>query len=186
MFPPRPTELLHLLLREVIRDGDLVVDATAGNGHDTVFLADCVGPTGKVLALDIQQQAIDSTRARLQESGLLGRASLHCVSHASLADLTAEATASVIIFNLGYLPGADHGTITQTAATLEALRASCQVLKPGGALAVVCYPGHPGGDQEAAAVEAFFQNLEKHRTARYSMLATKKPAPFLLLSQRIC
>ncbi len=186
MFPPRPTELLHLLLRDVISEGDLVIDATAGNGHDTVFLSGRVGPTGKVIAVDIQQLAIDSTRRRLEENDFLERASLHCVSHTSLADLTGEATASVILFNLGYLPGADHNTITRTAATLEALRASCSILRAGGALAVICYPGHPGGDEEAAAVEAFFHNLRTHRTARYSMLATLKPAPFLLLSRKIC
>lgn len=183
MFPPRPTELLHLLLKSEIAAGDFVIDATAGNGHDTVFLARAVGETGKVLAIDVQAQAIASTAARLESEGLRDRVTLHLGCHSELVRIAGVKEPGAILFNLGYLPGGDHGVITRTEKTLKALAAAVEILKPSGVLAVVCYPGHEGGGEEAAAVENFIASLTGHRTARYGMLATEKPAPFLLLTR---
>ncbi len=184
MFPPRPTELLHLLLKSKIAAGDFVIDATAGNGHDTVFLAKAVGESGKVLAIDIQEQAIESTATRLESEGLRDRVKLELGCHADLAEMAGGKRPSAIIFNLGYLPGGDHGLITRTENTLQALSTAWEILISGGVLAVVCYPGHDGGDEEAAAVEDFITSLSAHRTARYGMLSTAKPSPFLLLSRK--
>lgn len=184
MFPPRPTELLHLLLKSEIAAGDFAIDATAGNGHDTAFLAHIVGETGKVLAIDVQAQAIESTAARLESEGLRDRVKLHQGCHSDLANLAGGKRPNAIIFNLGYLPGGDHGMITHRESTLKALAAASEILVPGGVLAVICYPGHNRGAEEAAAVEAFIPTLATHRTARYSMLATEKPAPILLLSKK--
>jgi 16S rRNA C1402 N4-methylase RsmH len=184
MFPPRPTELLHLLLKSEIAAGDFVIDATAGNGHDTAFLAKVAGETGKVLAIDVQAQAIESTAARLESEGLRDRVKLHHGCHTNLADFAGGKSPTAIIFNLGYLPGGDHGVITRTENTLQALEAASEILRPAGILAVICYPGHDGGGEEAAAVEDFIASLATHRTARYGMLAAEKPAPFLLLSRK--
>jgi 16S rRNA C1402 N4-methylase RsmH len=184
MFPPRPTELLHLLLRGEISAGDFAIDATAGNGHDTLFLAKAVGETGKVLAIDIQEQAIASTAARLENEGLLGRVKMHHGCHTELAKAAGEQSPRAVVFNLGYLPGGDHSLITRTEKTLRALAAASEILIPGGVLAVVCYPGHEGGDAESAEVAHFISSLAAHRTARYGMLSTEKPAPFLLLSRK--
>lgn len=183
MFPPHPTDLLHLLLRSEIAAGDFAIDATAGNGHDTVFLAQAVGKTGRVLAIDIQPQAITSTAARLEIEGLRDRVSVHVGCHSELAEIAGEEKPSAIIFNLGYLPGSDRSVITRTEKTLKALAAAVEILKPGGVLAVICYTGHEGGGEEAAAVENFIEGLPKHRTARYGMLSGDKPAPFLLLTR---
>lgn len=184
MCPPRPTELLHLLLESEIAAGDFVIDATAGNGHDTVFLAKAVGETGRVLAIDIQARAIESTAARLESEGLRDRVKLHLGCHAELAEIAGGGKPSAIIFNLGYLPGGDHGLVTRTENTVKAISAAADILRPGGALAVICYPGHPGGGEEAAAAEGFIASLPRHRIARYGMISTEKPAPFLLLSRK--
>lgn len=182
MFLMCPTELLHVLLREVILEGDCVVDATAGNGHDTVFLAEAVGETGKVIAIDIQAEAIASTRQRLEETRLDSRVELHQASHAEIGRLLAAGAASVIVFNLGYLPGSDRALVTKSETTLKALAASVDVLKKGGVLAVTCYPDHPGGDDEAAGVMGFLRGLEHFRLAKYELLSTHRPALFLLLA----
>ena len=184
MLPPYPTDLLHLLLREAIHAGDLVVDATAGNGHDTIFLAEAVGAEGKVVAIDLQAGAIESTRQRLLERGLESRAELHHASHAELGNFVSPETASAILFNLGYLPGFDHSVVTERDSTLAALVGSIAALKPGGVLAVVCYLGHVGGEAEAEAVENFLQGLESFRLAKYQPFSTRSSPPFLLLASK--
>jgi predicted methyltransferase len=182
MFLMCPTDLLHVLLKQVICKGDCVVDATAGNGHDTVFLAEAVGDEGKVIAIDIQAQAIEATRQRLQEKQLENWVELHQVSHADLGQFVAMDSAAAIVFNLGYLPGSDRGLVTQSETTLMALAASVVVLKKGGVLAVVCYPDHLGGDDEASQVVAFLRSLENFRLGKYELLSTHRPSPFVLFA----
>ncbi len=183
-FPPRPTALAQALLRPLIREGDLVIDATAGNGHDTLFLAECAGPSGRVLAFDVQEAALVSARARLTESGLGARVGFFHESHAAMHARAADGSAAVIMFNLGYLPGEDHDLTTESSETLAALDAAARVLKPAGVLSVVCYPGHPAGAAEAEAVETWMSGLPATgwRVARYGAIGTKRPAPFLLLA----
>ena len=182
-FPPRPTLLAQELIRPFIREGDLVIDATCGNGHDTLFLAECVGASGKVLAFDVQEIAIASTKALLERSGLANRVEFYQESHASISDRVQAGSTTVVMFNLGYLPGADKEQTTRADETLTALAAASISLKPGGILSVVCYPGHDAGADESAAVENEFAALARAgwRAAKYGMLGTLRPAPFLLL-----
>jgi SAM-dependent methyltransferase len=182
MGPPRPTELAHRLLEDVVGDGALAIDATAGNGHDTLFLARLVGPSGRVLAFDVQAAAIESTRTLLEREGVAERVVLYQESHTLLADRAEAASVDVVMFNLGYLPGADRSVITETAGTLAALEAAAHVLRQGGWLCVTCYPGHAGGGDEADAVEQWMEArvAAGWRVARYGLIGTRKPAPFLL------
>lgn len=181
--PPRPTTLAHLLLERVISEGDLVIDATAGNGHDTLFLARRVGASGRVLAFDVQRAAIDSSRRLLESTGVSERVEFFRESHARLADHVSPGSVAAIMFNLGYLPGSDQSLITTTSETLMALESAVQSLRPGGWLCVVCYPGHDGGNDEASAVEAWLSSKAgEFRVARYGMLGTLRPAPFLLMA----
>lgn len=185
-LPPRPTALAHVLLRGAIHAGDLVVDATAGNGHDTLFLAEMVGASGRVLAFDVQSSAIAAARARVAACGWLERVEFRQLSHALLADHAAAAAVAAVMFNLGYLPGDARLVMTDTATTLKGLAAAATVLKPGGALTVVCYPGHDGGAAEAEAAEVWFAAKadEGWRVAKYGAFATRRPAPFLLMGTK--
>jgi ubiquinone/menaquinone biosynthesis C-methylase UbiE len=184
MFPPRPTSLAHTILRERIHAGDHVIDATAGNGHDTLFLAECIGEGGTVHAFDVQESALSATRSRLRAAGMEQRALFHHASHAAMADFCEARSISAVMFNLGYLPGEDHQVTTRTEETLDALATASSMLKPGGVLSVLCYPGHDEGTREATAVESWFaqQAATGWRVARYGMPFTQKPAPFLLLA----
>ncbi|BCU77426.1 class I SAM-dependent methyltransferase [Luteolibacter sp. LG18] len=182
--PPRPTELAHRLLEGVLKPGDHAIDATCGNGHDTLFLARQVGAAGRVLAFDVQAAAIGSARHLVEEYGVGSQVSFVLESHARLAEHTAPGACAAVMFNLGYLPGADREVITRSEETLPALAAATVALRPGGWLCVVCYPGHRGGDDEAAEVERWMEGLTPSgwRVARYGMLGTRKPAPFLLVA----
>lgn len=177
----------HDWISRVVLPGDTVVDATAGNGHDTVFLARLAGPSGQVHAFDVQEEAIRATRERLEKEGLLTSAvHLHLASHDRLAELV-TGPVKAVVFNLGYLPGGDKKTVTRTGCTLAALEQAAALIAPNGILSVMCYPGHEGGDAEAEAVEDFLSRLPHHswRTGKYQLLNTGSPAPFQICAFRL-
>ena len=156
----RLTELAHQLLEAQIAPGDCAIDATAGNGYDTVKLAELVGTGGQVIAIDLQAEAIASTRARLKAAQLETPCKLRQGDHAhALQSLLATHAnkVSAITFNLGYLPGSDKSVQTLTETTLPALDTCTALLKPGGLLLVTAYRGHTGGASEAAAVADWMQ-----------------------------
>ena len=152
----------HRVIAEVLRPGDIAIDATAGNGHDTLFLANCVGGVGKVYGFDIQQQALDSVWQRLDAAGASGQVSLYHAGHEVMAMLLPESVAArvkAVMFNLGYLPGGDKQRTTATSTTLAALQASLSLLAPGGVISLLAYTGHPGGREEAERVKAWATRL---------------------------
>jgi glycine oxidase len=152
------TKLAHSIVRRAVRFGDTVVDATAGNGHDTVFLSACTGPTGRVLAIDIQAEAIQSTQTRLVTEAV-SNVTLHQGDHSKVLNGLQESSEVVgaIMFNLGYLPGGDKQRTTSASTTTEAIAAGVSLLKSGGVMTVVAYRGHAGGQEEARAVEEWSQ-----------------------------
>ena len=152
-------QLCHEFLTAHLQPGGLYIDATCGNGHDTEFLCRLAGPTGKVLALDIQPAAVENTNARLDAAGLggIGQALVH--DHARLGELIAPGTADCVLFNFGWLPGADHEVHSTADGSLSALQAALDALKPRGVLAAVLYSGQVIGDSEKQAALAFFRAL---------------------------
>ena len=160
---PSAVEWAHLVIEERVQASSWVVDATVGNGHDTLFLANLVGPTGLVFGYDIQERALETARQRLDGAGVEeARCTLLCASHESLTDTLPHewrGRVQAVMFNLGYLPGADKTVITQTAQTLRAIRSALDWLAVGGVMTVVVYPGHAGGDEEAEAVRRFGASL---------------------------
>jgi len=153
---PDPLGVARALVAGWVLPGDTVVDATVGNGHDTLFLAKLVGPTGRVVGFDVQAAALAATRQRLQAAGQ--SAELHEESHAALPGYVGPGLAAAM-FNLGYLPGANKAVTTRREETLPALAAALGLLRPGGGITIVCYPGHEGGDAEADAVIAWAAGL---------------------------
>ena len=155
----RLTEYIHQRLGASLTPGAPGLDATAGGGQDTLFLARALDP-GPVHALDIQPAALERTRARLAAADAGARVTLHRASHAELDEvLPAQQRGefAVALFNLGYLPGQPTGPTTEPATTLAALEAARAWLAPGGLLSVVAYRGHPGGREEARAVAEWFE-----------------------------
>ncbi|AOM82105.1 SAM-dependent methyltransferase, MraW methylase family [Salisediminibacterium beveridgei] len=136
------------------------MDATVGNGHDTAFLAELVGPSGEVYGFDIQQQAIEAAHVRLQEAGTLDHVRLIQDGHETIPDyLPVAKSVQGAVFNLGYLPGADKSVITLPDTTLTALKALMKRLTKGGIIVLVVYHGHPGGANERDALRHFTQRL---------------------------
>ena len=107
-------------IAQSLQPGQFAIDATMGNGHDTLFLAELVGAEGRVFGFDIQQQALANTRQRLADAGLENRATLIQGGHEHMELLLPSRVVgqvSAIMFNLGYLPGGDKHTVTRPETT---------------------------------------------------------------------
>lgn len=130
-----------------VRPGDLCIDATVGNGHDTAYLAELVGDSGHVIGFDIQKEALANARGRIPEE-FQRRVTLHCRSHERIAEYAKPETVSCIVFNFGYLPGGDHLIATRAETSLAAVKASLPLLRHGGLLLLTLYSGGDTGYEE--------------------------------------
>lgn len=185
--------LSHEYARRIVRPGDLVVDATAGNGHDTAFLAELVGPSGLVLAFDVQEAAVRNTRARLEAAGLADRCRVYEEGHENLGrrldGLSAEEARplALVLFNLGWLPGGDHRVGTRAATTVAAIGQATERVRPGGIVTVGVYYGRESGFEERDAVLALAAAADVHAFAvqRIEMANARDCAPIFLCFEKL-
>lgn len=176
----------HTLLKECLHEGDCAIDATMGNGHDTLFLSQCVGENGKVIAFDVQPQAIEQTKQRLAENHCHN---VQCIldGHEHLSHYLAEnEPIKAAIFNLGYLPKSDKTIITHSNTTIEALNALLQHLVPTGRIILVLYYGHEGGEEEKEAVLNFSQQLDQKQfnVLTYQFINQRNAPPICLCIEK--
>lgn len=180
-------------------ENEILIDATAGNGYDTRFLALLAGTRGRVIAIDIQPEALTRTEAQLQSLLMDTGASPVCASvklvlddHANLLQIVAPADhgkVGAVMFNLGYLPSGDKALVTRAVSTQKALQGAIAVIRPGGIITVIAYRGHPGGMEEASTVEAFLSQLPSSdfsitTSESMSESAASKPSPKLFVIRR--
>jgi hypothetical protein len=185
------------LLAEVLNQGDLAVDLTAGNGHDTLALWQMVGPIGQVISCDIQDQALVETGKRLHAAKIPWRqyeeqrhipaeagVDLIHMNHALIGAVIPRAPMGILA-NLGYLPGGNQALVTRPETTLAALKSCCDLLARGGRMAVAVYPGHPGGAEEAASVCDFLTELDGGQFIVLQLRVCNRPqAPFLMMTEK--
>ncbi len=148
------------ILQRHIKPGGTVVDFTMGNGHDTAWLAEAVGPKGHVYAFDIQEQAVAHTRARLTEAGLADRCTLVLDSHAKVLDYV-KTPICAGVFNLGYLPGSDKQITTLRPSTKAAAEAAISLCDHDGVILIAVYPGHAEGAAEGAMLSDMLSQLDR-------------------------
>ena len=166
----------------------LCVDATCGNGGDTAFLCNLTAPTGRVLAFDVQPEAIRSTRTRLEQAGVPAeRYSLICGSHADLLQYVQPGTADAVMFNFGWLPGADHAVFSTAQSSIPALQAALQAVRPGGIVSAILYSGAVIGSDEKQAVLRFLRALPLKSftvlVCDFANWAETAPLPCLILKK---
>ena len=150
----------HEMILSANLENGLFIDATAGNGHDTLFLAQHIDSTSKILSFDIQETAILQTRQLLQNNDLEEKVTCILDSHAQLLNyLDKKDFIRLAIFNLGYLPGSDKKIITTPSSTLEAILILLDRLEKKGKIIIVSYYGHEGGVEEKNSVEGLISAL---------------------------
>jgi len=172
------------LLEKCVVEGETVVDATCGNGNDTLFLSRLVGPTGKVVAFDVQMDAIENTRTKLLAEKI-EHVALILDGHEQVKNYVKEPV-SAAIFNLGYLPGSDKTVTTNGETTWCAVVDLLDMLKIGGLIILVVYHGHESGKIERNFIEEKIKTLDVGTTAvlKYEFL-NKENAPYILAIEKI-
>ena len=189
------------ITKKYIHFGDTVIDATCGNGNDTLTLAQTVGESGRVIAFDVQKQAIDGTSGLLacrqigpvriihksEEADVPGNlpgpgVTLVHGSFTGMRDFVPEEAAAAVVFNLGYLPGGDKATVTRACDTVPALDTALALIRKGGIISVVMYDGHDEGAIEKAAVLEWAAALDKrqYHAAYVNMLNQPNHPPEIL------
>ncbi|MBQ6392622.1 MAG: class I SAM-dependent methyltransferase [Eubacterium sp.] len=140
------------------------VDATAGTGRDTLFLCRITPDEGRVLSMDIQEQALDQARKRIKDAGYQDKVRFVCDGHEHMdAYITNPPGVDLIMFNLGYLPGGDHRIATAYPTTMEAVTKGLDLLKDGGLMTLMIYSGGDSGYEERDALLPFLQSLDHRR-----------------------
>ena len=176
-------ELSHRLVRELCPHPRLSIDATCGNGHDTLFLC---GLGGEVVALDIQPQAVENTCRRLEKAGY-SNARVMVEDHVRLDRVAAPGTVDCIMFNFGWLPGGDHTLHSRLESSLAALEKALDLLRPGGVLSAVLYSGEGIGSGEKEGILRFLESLPPTRytviVCRYANYKETAPLPCIILKK---
>lgn len=149
-------------LNKVIKEGDTVIDATCGNGYDTLFLRNKVGKAGKVFGFDIQQVALDNTMSLLLENGVSDGVYLNLASHSEL-DKYVKEEVKAVVFNLGYLPKGNHSIMTTPETTIVAIEKSLELLSDEGIIAVIIYHGGDSGFHERDELIKYFERLNNKK-----------------------
>ncbi len=170
------------LVRHVVHEGDIVVDATCGNGNDTLFLSRLTGPRGLVFAVDLDEEAVEVTKAF---AGRIPQLRATVLNHREIGELLEdegiEDDVKAFMFNLGYRPGTTHELKTSARDTVLALQGAVAHLAPGGLITVCLYPHSP---EEINAVLNFSEELSGEYSAFLIKRINRKDPPELLVITR--
>jgi SAM-dependent methyltransferase len=177
------------LMDAAVQEGDIAVDATVGNGHDTLYLAELVGKTGHVFGFDIQAQAIENTKNRLKEYGAIEQVTLFQESHDRLIEkipVQYHGKITGAIFNLGYLPGGDKQIVTKPDSTIRAVEQLLEIMASEGIIVLVIYHGHPEGAVERDALLEYVQTLDQQKAhvLRYQFINQVNNPPFIVAIEK--
>lgn len=168
-------EIINRVIDENVQEGDLCVDATAGRGNDTLHLCRLVGESGHVMAFDIQQDAVDSTKALLAKHGMAERAEVLLKSHSEMGALLEEESVSLIAFNFGWLPKGDHTINTRKETSIAAIEQGLRLLKPGGVMTLIIYYGRDTGFEERDALLEYLPTIDSRKYTVIEMPFVNRP-----------
>lgn len=153
-------EISKEISKAKIEEGDIVIDATMGNGNDTALLCELVGEEGKVYAFDIQKKAIESTKKRIKKLNFENRSELIHDGHENI-DKYVDEKVKLIIYNLGYLPCEDHKITTKSDTTIKSVKKGLDLLDQNSVILIIIYPGHESGMLEKIAIEDFTEGINQ-------------------------
>jgi len=179
----KATRMAQDIVEKVLKEDDFAVDATLGNGNDTLFLSSILNK-GKVYSFDIQSYAVDKFKKVLDEKNIRNVILIND-GHENILKYINEPI-KVVMFNLGYLPGGDQSIITKPDTTLKALEDSLKILKPGGIVTIVVYTGHVGGKEEEVALKNYIKSLDPKvfSVMQIKFVNRDEKAPYLIVIEK--
>lgn len=179
-------KLAHVVWADHLKGPACVIDGTAGNGHDALFLAKHLAllKNSTLYVFDIQKQAIETTKNRIEENHLDLKVHYFHKSHYPFPVEIKTQSIDLIIYNLGYLPGGDKSITTNGKETVLSLKEAFELLRPGGLLSVTCYPGHSEGAIEYHEVQSWVKKLDPKKATTYELISHKETAPQLILVRK--
>lgn len=177
--------IAKMYIKEIIEEGDICIDATMGNGYDTVFLAEKVGENGMVYAFDVQEEAIKSTEKKVEKLGFEKRVQLILDGHENIKNYVKN-NIKCAVFNLGYLPRCEHKIVTKPNTTVEAIKQSVSLLDENGIVCISIYTGHEGGLEERNAVFDYTKNLDQgeYNVFESKFINQKNNPPSIILIEK--
>ena len=168
------------LIKQHIQDDSIVIDATCGNGNDTLFLAEQV-PNGKVFGFDIQKEAIEHTKEKI--ASFKHVTLIHDGHENILNDIPSDIIGNVdaAIFNLGYLPKGDKTIVTKPETTIQAIESIFKLLSTEGIIVLVIYHGHKEGQIERDELLRYLENFDQNKAhiLKYQFINQVNHAPFI-------
>jgi methylase of polypeptide subunit release factors len=192
-MPSIPLEFTETKLTRLAADwiagaigkGAIAIDATVGNGYDTLFLAHAVGPSGEVIGFDVQKAALKNASELLRFTGMIDRVRLVLGCHSGIEDyLRNGRPVQVAMFNLGYLPRGDRSIVTRAATTLAAIDGLLRHLSIGGRVTILSYRGHFTGPEEYAQVKRYLESAESVLVREIASQFDSEIAPRLFLLEK--
>ena len=179
------TSWVHHFIEDHVQPGDVCIDATMGNGNDTALFSRLTGEEGRVVAFDVQQLALDNTKAKLEKENCPGNYELVLESHEKMGNYAEENSVSCIAFNLGYLPGGDHRKATRAESSIRAMETGLKLLKKKGMMTVCIYSGGDSGFEEKDAVLSYLKELDSKKylviISEYANRPNNPPIPVLVI-----
>ena len=170
----------HFILSH-LKEGDVAVDFTMGNGHDTEFLSNTVGEFGHVFAFDIQPQALESTSDNLKKANCPDNYTLILDSHHNVKKYV-DVPIKAGMFNLGYLPGSDKKVTTMRSTTLPAIEAAIDLMDKDAIILVAVYPGHKEGEEEGKLICEYLSTLSRYKVCATKINILNSPtSPFFII-----
>lgn len=180
-------EYTHDFLKGFLKEGGLYIDATVGNGYDTEFLCRFAGKKGRVIGFDIQTLAIEKTKERLKQSGLLSACQLIKTGHENMNQYAGPSSVDAIVFNFGYLPGGDHALMTKKETSIRAIELGLSLLKPGGVMSLCVYSGKDTGFEEKEAILSYLKTVDQRQfviiKSEFFNRPNNPPIPIFIVKQ---
>jgi SAM-dependent methyltransferase len=181
-------DLAHAYWEKLILPKDIIVDATCGNGQDTLFLAKLCYE-GNLYAFDIQAKAIELSRSYLAEhldEKTFKNIQFFNQCHSNFPQEITLGTVKLIVYNLGYLPGQGNKSLTTLVeTTFASIQKAMDLLISGGAICLTLYPGHEEGEKELIFLHNWVQSLDaKKWNCCLHQWPNRKKSPQLLLLQK--
>jgi tRNA1(Val) A37 N6-methylase TrmN6 len=183
-------DLSKQYFEKLLKCGDIAIDATCGNGHDSLFLAMRIltPNAGTLYTFDIQKKALESAKKLLQENISMSsfeRIHFLNMSHEKFPEEIAANSVKLIVYNLGYLPGGDKSITTQGETTITSIKHSMDLISTTGAISITCYPGHPAGKIEEELILQFVSTLDyKTWNCCHHRFINREKSPSLLILQK--